>query len=134
MTLATVRADGYPQATTVTFVNEGLKIVFGCREHSQKAANLARNRKVSATINLPFETWSEIRGLSIGGLARRVSDKKEADRLSRLLLQRSPDAGEFASYGIVGVAIFTIEAKVITMLDYRKGVGHSTLVTVSERD
>ena len=30
MTVATVRPDGYPQATTVTYVNEGLTLYFGC--------------------------------------------------------------------------------------------------------
>ena len=30
MTIATVREDGYPQATTVSYVNDGLKIYFGC--------------------------------------------------------------------------------------------------------
>ena len=29
MTIATVRPDGYPQATTVGFVNDGVKIYFG---------------------------------------------------------------------------------------------------------
>jgi len=134
MTLATVREDGFPQATTVTFASEGLKIFFGCREHSQKAAHLARNHKVSLAINLPFTGWSEIRGLSIGGTAQRISDKNEAQRLTSLLLQRSPEAGEFASYGMIGVAVFRIVPKVITVLDYSKGIGHSTLVSVSERD
>jgi hypothetical protein len=51
-----------------------------------------------------------------------------------VLLRRSPEAAEFANYGMVGVAIFTIAPKVITVLDYSKGIGHSTLVAVSEHD
>ena len=34
ITIATVRQDGYPQATTVSYVNDGLKIYFGCAEES----------------------------------------------------------------------------------------------------
>src|SRR5215471_12176377 len=30
MTIATVRPDGYPQATTVNYVSDGLVIYFGC--------------------------------------------------------------------------------------------------------
>ncbi len=30
MTIATVRDDGYPQATTVSHVNHGFTIYFGC--------------------------------------------------------------------------------------------------------
>ena len=42
MTIATVREDGYPQATTVSYVNDGFTIYFGCAAASQKAQNLAR--------------------------------------------------------------------------------------------
>jgi pyridoxine/pyridoxamine 5'-phosphate oxidase len=113
MTLATIRADGFPQATTVTFANDGLNILFGCREHSQKAANLMRNQKVSAAISLPFTTWDQIRALSIGGIAHRITDKSEAMAISRVLLQRSPESAEFAQYAMVGVALFKIVPKVI---------------------
>jgi len=47
MTIATVRPDGYPQATTVNYVSDGLAIYFGCAADSQKARNIACNGKVS---------------------------------------------------------------------------------------
>jgi pyridoxine/pyridoxamine 5'-phosphate oxidase len=133
MTLATIRPDGFPQATTVSFVNIGLNIFFGCREQSQKARNLAHDRKVSISISLPYASWDQIRGLSIGGLAERVRTKSEAKKVSRLLLERSPEAAAFAPYGMVGVAIFKIVPRVITLLDYSKGLGHSTVIDISTR-
>ena len=36
LTIATVRKDGYPQATTVSYVNDGLTIYFGTTSDSQK--------------------------------------------------------------------------------------------------
>jgi nitroimidazol reductase NimA-like FMN-containing flavoprotein (pyridoxamine 5'-phosphate oxidase superfamily) len=39
MAIATVRDDGYPQATTVSYVHDGLTIYFGCGVSSQKASN-----------------------------------------------------------------------------------------------
>jgi nitroimidazol reductase NimA-like FMN-containing flavoprotein (pyridoxamine 5'-phosphate oxidase superfamily) len=42
MTIATLRPDGWPQATTVGYASEGLTIYFLCGRDSQKAANLAR--------------------------------------------------------------------------------------------
>ena len=30
MTIATIRPDGYPQATTVSYLSDGLTINFGC--------------------------------------------------------------------------------------------------------
>ncbi len=43
MTIATLRPDGWPQATTVAYANEGLTIYFVCGPDSQKATNLARD-------------------------------------------------------------------------------------------
>jgi hypothetical protein len=70
LTIATVREDGYPQATTVSYVNAGLTIYFGCAAESQKAKNIARSDKVSLTVNLPYASRDEIRGLSIGARLR----------------------------------------------------------------
>ena len=36
MTIATVREDGYPQATTVSYAKDGLIIYFGASADSQK--------------------------------------------------------------------------------------------------
>jgi nitroimidazol reductase NimA-like FMN-containing flavoprotein (pyridoxamine 5'-phosphate oxidase superfamily) len=49
MTIATLRPDGWPQATTVGYVNEGLTLYFLCGLDSQKAANLSHNDRVSLT-------------------------------------------------------------------------------------
>ena len=51
MTIATLRPDGWPQATTVAYVNEGLTLWFLCGLQSQKARNLARDDRVSLTID-----------------------------------------------------------------------------------
>ena len=42
MTIATLRPDSWPQATTVGYANDGLTLYFLCGPDSQKAANLAR--------------------------------------------------------------------------------------------
>jgi nitroimidazol reductase NimA-like FMN-containing flavoprotein (pyridoxamine 5'-phosphate oxidase superfamily) len=36
MTIATIRPDGYPHATTVSYVSDGLTIYFGCAAESRK--------------------------------------------------------------------------------------------------
>jgi general stress protein 26 len=97
MTLATVREDGYPQATTVSYVNDDLTIYFGCAAGSQKAVNIARNYRVSLTVNLPYSSWEEIRGVSIGGRADRVTDPREMDRVGELMLRKFPQIAQYAS-------------------------------------
>ncbi len=133
MTLATIRTDGYPQATTVSYANDGLLLYFGCASDSQKARNLARNGKVSLTINLPYANWGEIRGVSMGGRAAPVSDPRENERAGRLLLQKFPEGiAEYASGGMQGVALFRVTPEVISVLDYRKGFGHTDHVEVPD--
>lgn len=131
MTLATIRSDGYPQATTVSYANDGLTLYFGCASDSQKAQNLARNGKVSLTINLPYANWGEIRGVSMGGRASRVVDPKEGERAGRLLLRKFPEGiAEYASDGMQGVVLFRVTPEVISVLDYRKGFGHTEYMQV----
>ena len=51
MTVATLRPDGWPQATSVGYVSEGLTLYFLCGLDSQKAKNLARDNRISLTID-----------------------------------------------------------------------------------
>ena len=80
LTIATMREDGYPQATTMSYVNDGLTIYFGTAEDSQKARNIARANKVSVTINRPYDNWDEIEGLSMAAIATRIREpERDAD-------------------------------------------------------
>ena len=130
ITIATVRKDGYPQATTVSYVNDGLTIYFGCAAKSQKAKNIARSDKVSLTVNLPYAGWDEIRGLSIGGKAAPVADRQERDRVGQLMLRKFPQFALYAPADMEQLVVFRITPEIISVLDYRKGFGHTDLVNV----
>ena len=130
MTIATIRPDGYPQATTVNYVSDGLVIYFGCAAASQKVRNIAYNEKVSLTITLPYCDWEEVRGLSMSGRAAPVTDPKEINRVSELLLRKFPQILQYALSGKKGVFLVRITPEVISVLDYRKGFGHADLVRV----
>jgi nitroimidazol reductase NimA-like FMN-containing flavoprotein (pyridoxamine 5'-phosphate oxidase superfamily) len=70
MTVATNRPDGRPQATTVGYVNEGLTLCFLCAPQSQKAQNLARDDRISLTIDHDTSDPMAITGLSMAAHAR----------------------------------------------------------------
>jgi len=132
LTIAVNRADGFPQATVVSFVNDGLKIYFGCSKESQKFKNIARDARMSATITAPYGDWREIRGVSIGGRARLVDDEFELMRVSELMLRRFPKIAEFVNIGEPdAVAVFRLEPEVISLLDYAKGFGHTELKSLA---
>lgn len=128
MTIATVREDGYPQATTVSYVNDGLKIYFGCAANSQKAKNLACDSKISLTVNLPYTSWNDIHGLSLGGRAEPVADPQEAGQAGQLMFEKFPQIARYAPAELDDIVLFKVIPEVISVLDYRKGFGHSDLV------
>jgi len=131
MTIATLRPDGWPQATTVGYANEGLTLYFLCGPDSQKAANLARDDRVSLTIDHDTPHVMEITGLSMAARAQVVADPTEAEKALRLLMQKYP---EQASLPLpiptpADVRIFRVTPVVISVLDYAKGFAHTDLVT-----
>lgn len=130
MTVATLRSDGWPQATTVGFAHEDLTLYFLCGTESQKAKNVARDQRVSITIDHDEPQVMKIRGLSMAGRASRIEDAKEAERVMGLLIARYPQQsqspGELPPAS--AVAIFKVTPIVISLLDYAKGFGHAELV------
>jgi len=90
MTIATLREDQFPQATTVSYANEGLNIYFGCSTRSQKAKNIARHNKISLTVTPSYTDWNSIRGLSIGGLAERVTAPSQVTLVEALFFRKFP--------------------------------------------
>ena len=73
MTVATLRPDGWPQATTVGYVNEGLTIYFLCGLDSQKARNISRDDRISLTIDHDTPDLMAITGLSMAARATAVT-------------------------------------------------------------
>jgi len=135
MTLATIRPDGYPQATTVCYVNEGLTLYIGIGLGSQKAANIQFNNKVSCTINLSYTDWNHIRGLSLSGTAEFVRGENDIEHVGKALLQRFP---QFANVSpgpgatpIEGMLFVRVTPVIISLLDYRQGFGHTELYSVT---
>ena len=133
MTIATIRPDGWPQATTVGYANDGLTLYFLCGIDSQKATNLARDTRVSLTIDDDTAEVMEITGLSMAARAEAVVDRAEAEKALRLLILKYPVQKTLPSSLPMptpqDVRIFRLTPTVISVLDYSKGFGHTDLVT-----
>jgi nitroimidazol reductase NimA-like FMN-containing flavoprotein (pyridoxamine 5'-phosphate oxidase superfamily) len=131
MTIATLRPDGWPQATTVGYANDGLTLYFLCGLESQKAANLARDDRVSLTIDHDTPQVMQITGLSMAARAHAVTDAAEADGALHLLSQRYPkqEGVPLPMPAPADVRIFRVTPEVISVLDYSKGFAHTDLVT-----
>src|SRR5437868_3340327 len=121
MTIATLRPDGWPQATTVGYVNEGLTLYFLCALDSQKGANLARDDRVSLTIDHDTPDLMAITGLSMAAHARPVTDRAEAEKVLRMLPLKYPEQVAPPPVPMPtpeDVRIFRLTPVVISVLDY----------------
>ena len=130
MTVATLRPDGWPQATTVGYVNEGMTLYFLCGLDSQKAKNLERDDRISLTIDHDTADLMMITGLSMAARAHAVVDRAEAEKVLRMLPLKYPDAPPLPMKmpSADEVRLFRVTPTVISVLDYSKGFGHTDLV------
>jgi len=130
MTVATNRPDGWPQATTVGYVNEGLTLYFLCARQSQKAQNLARDDRISLTIDHDTSDPMAITGLSMAARARAVDDAAEVANALNMMPAKFPEYAALPIPKPEEIRIFRVTPTVISILDYTKGFGHSDLVMV----
>jgi len=147
MALATNRPDGWPQVTTVGYVNDGFLLYCFVAHNSQKHTNIRRDPRVSIAIGSDNVRPLDIKGLSLAAQAHIVTDRGEIEYVSQLRLLRYPEysalsvlATDQAAARIApgptegGVVLLRLVPELITLIDYSQGFGHSDLVTFSERD
>lgn len=130
MSLATLRPDGRPQATPVGFAHGGLRRCFSCDPDSQKAANLARDDRVSLTLEQDPPQMRALTGLSMAARAQRVVDRNELDRAQQLRLHRYSEPHSIP--GLMPRAdarcIFRVTPEILSVLYYSKGIAPARLV------
>jgi len=140
ISLATVRADGWPQANVVDIWNIGLMLYFQSYEAASKARNIEQDSRVSLTLTPSFEDFGEMQGLTMAAHAEKVTDKAEIGDLYHLFLQRVPHMQQFAeyegdiAYPGLGMAVYRLRPVMGCVLDFTKGYGHWDYVQFSGDD
>ncbi len=132
MAIATLRADGWPQTTMVSYANEfdDILIYFVISRTGQKFANIARDRRVSLVIGRDFEDPATIKAVSIAALADEVSDEKQVQHAIDLLLKRHPGLKKLQRPRSEHSAVMRANPQIISIIDYSQGFGHTDLLTV----
>jgi nitroimidazol reductase NimA-like FMN-containing flavoprotein (pyridoxamine 5'-phosphate oxidase superfamily) len=133
MAIATVRPDGWPQATMVGYANEGLLLYFVISRSSQKFSNISADNRVSIVIGRDFHDPATIKALSIAARADEVRDPRQRKKAVRLLLDRHPGLARLEPPSPEHSAVMRANPEIVTILDYEKGFGHSDLLTVGPR-
>ena len=130
MAIATLRHDGWPQATMVNYANEGLLLYFIISKQSQKFANIERDSRVSIVIGRDVEDPEDIKGLSIAANASEVHDPVQRQHAIALVMERHPALSRFGRPDLARSAVMRAYSSMVTILDYSKGFGHADLLTV----
>jgi general stress protein 26 len=127
MAVATLRPDGWPQATLVGYVHDDLTLYFAVARGSQKLANIARDPRVS--IALGKDSADHIMGLSMAAKAAEVMEVEEIGRLNALILDRYPEQIVFAPRE-ASSAVLRVTPRLISLIDLSKGPGPPELLEV----
>ena len=125
MTIATVRPDGWPQATIVGYANEGFRLYFLIYRTSQKFANIARDSRVAVTVGQEPTELRQIKAVYAGCEVRELTDTKERSRAWALLAERHPNLTDLAPPETAEVATMVADCKYVSVLDYSQGLGHA---------
>jgi general stress protein 26 len=136
LSLATLREDGYPQANAIGYASDGLTLFFGTARTSQKIKNILRCSKVALTINMAYNDWEQIRGLSMAATAHILGDDspERAYAMDRLLA-RFPTAWDMSPPAEPGQVVFVkLVPIVVSVIDYARGFGYSELVEICAGD
>ena len=129
MTLATIRPDGYPQATTVNYIHDDdLSLYFATDATSQKSGNIKRNNKVSVAIASETQDFYKLRGLSMSGIATKVAEKQRAEELSLRLFRALPQSKRYVPEDPQRLAVYQITPVAIALVDYTSGFGKTYLL------
>ena len=125
MSIATVRPDGWPQATIVGYANDGFRLYFLIHRTSQKFANIERDNRIAITVGQEPSELSQIKAVYAGCEVREVSDLAERSRAWMLLAKRHPNLTDLAPPETAEVATMVAECRYVSVLDYSQGFGHS---------
>jgi nitroimidazol reductase NimA-like FMN-containing flavoprotein (pyridoxamine 5'-phosphate oxidase superfamily) len=130
VSLATLRPDGWPQATTVSFVNDGVLLYFLISRSGQKFANLQKDARVSACMASEPKSAGTIRGLSLAGRASESRDEPYRSQMLDRLSRRHPGYFDAASLDMKASALMRLTPKLFSIVDYAQGLGHQDVLTV----
>lgn len=130
MSIGVNRPDGWPQVTTVGYVNEGLDLYFMTGRESQKLANLAADSRISLSIHSDDKPDGPV-GLVMSGHAHEVSNTDEIRALSAIMSERWPDFSVYCPTSRA-LAVVRFRPEVICLISATDGQSSNMYFSLGE--
>ncbi|WP_377705272.1 pyridoxamine 5'-phosphate oxidase family protein [Pseudoduganella sp. UC29_71] len=134
LVLASIRPDGTPHASTVSYASDGLRTYCAISLDSQKAHDIREHANVAYAVNTPYHSWADIRGVSIDAKASMLHKPRELRHASELLLKKYPEFSGVISDTTAlpwpGMLFIMLEPLFVSVLDYSKSFGHTEYFAV----
>jgi hypothetical protein len=100
------------------------------RSRKPEVPETCSGHRVSLTIDYDVSDPMAITGLSMAAHAYPVNDATEFGKAMQLLGQRYPEYAKYPMPKPEELRVYRVEPKVISVLDYSKGFGHTDVVTL----
>ena len=88
--VATSGKKGVPHVVPVVHVLAEGKIYFASEKKARKVANLRENPRVTVTVDLYAEAWSNVKGVMVQGEAKLIEKGPSFRRIRDLLYEKYP--------------------------------------------
>ena len=130
MSVATLRADGWPQATLVNYLADGLALYFLVAQDSQKHVNIVADPRVSIAIG--GDDQGPPQGLSLAGKASAIDNPQWVDALNRRIWG-TPEFARFEPHPAGrGVVLLRFMPMWVSLIDYGSPPGRIQLFAVGQ--
>lgn len=116
MTLATLRPDGWPQATVVNYVADGLRLYFVVSSGSQKLANIRHDPRVSIAFGAVSD--GAPLGLSLAARVREVVDPNEVAAVNEQAATALPGHDFTPHPATTNSALLAADPVIVSLIDY----------------
>ncbi len=131
MSVALNGPDGWPQVTTVGYLNEGLNLYFIVARSSQKVLNSERDPRASVAIRSESSPRGDALGVSMSGRVREVVEPAAIERLNRQVVARYPEVHVYCP-GDDAVAVLHFTPETVSCVGVVDGRSQAQTFSIGE--
>lgn len=132
MAISTIRPDGWPQTTVVSYANRGFEIYFLIFRASQKYANIQQDNRISIAVAPEPERVEQLKAVYAGAIAQEIRVSEERDQAWKLLMERHSSLPGFKIPEAEQAVFMRASCKHVSVLDFSRGPGHREQLTVDD--